>query len=48
MVANFKSRCIKKKFLKFRGTSLEKSLIKKKVANTGLSMSEFSRAAVLV
>lgn len=37
----------RKKFLKFRCTSLEKALIKKKAANTGLSMSEFSRAAAL-
>jgi hypothetical protein len=37
----------KKVFLKFRCTNLEKAIIKKKAENTGLSMSEFARAAAL-
>jgi len=37
----------KKVFLKFRCTNLEKAIIKKKADNTGLSMSEFTRAAAL-
>lgn len=38
---------MKKEILKFRCTSLEKAIIKKKAENCGLSMSEFVRASSL-
>jgi hypothetical protein len=37
----------KKEFIKFRCTALEKAIIKKKAENSGLSLSEFSRAVAL-